>query len=210
MIGNIVGFNLIRKEFGISRAISIVVKMQLRLLSDDPFKDMNLRNPKLSWNERSSQKQIAPAFSLYDVLIEEGYSQQEAFNYVEKVVVGVAKKFLEFSVPVIQYRDVAMIEQDKRIDVFARIVSRFPNAMGELKFDGIREYRFTVNKCLFASYCNTLGYKNLASIFCKADKLYFEEHQPYVDFSRMDTLAVNHKPCDFSFELIESNIIARG
>lgn len=209
-IGNSAGFNLIRKEFGFTHAISIVFKMQVRLLMDSPFKDMNARQAHISWDERSSQKQIAPAFCLYDVLIEEGYTEEEAILFVEKVVVGVASKFLAFTVPVIKYRDIVMIEFNKRIDIFSSLVSRFPNASGTLDFDGVREYRFTVDKCLFASYCNALGYKKLSTIFCKADKKFFDERQPYVEFSRTDTLASNQKPCDFSFGVVESNIIARG
>lgn len=209
-IGNSAGMYLIRQQLGLSRTIAVLAKMQRRLLMDNPFREMNTRKSYISWNERSSQKQIAPAFCLYDALIEMGYSEPEAVACVEKVVTGVASKFLAFSVPNIKYRDIVMIDKDKRLDVFSRLVSRFPNASGVLTFDGNRAYRFTVNKCLFTAYCNVLGYKNLSAIFCQADQKYFSEQQPDIEFSRLNTLATNKKPCDFSFEIIESNIIVRG
>ncbi len=209
-IGGHSGFQFIRQQLGVKRALTVVAKMQLRLLMDNPFNEMNASRSKISWKERSSQKQIAPIFCLYDALIETGYSEEEALACIETVVMGVASKFLAFSIPRIRYRDIVMIERDKRLAVFSRLVSRFPNASGALKFDGGREYRFTVDKCLFAVYCNALGYKKLSPIFCQADQHYFDKHQPDIEFSRIDTLATNKKPCDFSFAIIESNIIARG
>jgi len=214
-IGNSAGFAIIRNEVGLFTAIKLVMKMQIKLLVANPFKRINAKRPHLSWNERSSQKQIAPAFCLYEVLIEEGYSEQDAIAFVEKVVIGVAAKFLAFTIPVISLNDISGSNQRYRLSIFTKLTSRFPNAAGKLDFDGKAEYRFTVNKCLFAYYCNALGYENLANIFCKADKKYFDEHQPQVEFSRNTTLASDQKPCDFAFTIIEerrieANMITKG
>ena len=94
--------------------------------------------------------------------------------------------------------------------MFIKIVERFPNTFGTLSVDENESYHFTVDACLFAAYCKQLGYENLGPIFCKADKMYFDQHQPNVKFNRVDTLAMNGKPCDFSFDLVEHNIIAKG
>ena len=209
-IGNPKGFRLIIKRFGWAKGIGIVLKMQLNKLTNNPFHSLNSKREPVTWKEHLSQKQILPAFSLYDALISKGYNIDEAILAVEYVVTGVANDFLKFTVPIIKQKDISKKSLSEREKMFSKIVDRFPNTFGTLKVDDKATYHFTVDSCLFAAYCKQLGYGNLGPIFCKADRMYFDQHQPRVEFARTDTLAVNGKPCDFSFNLLEDNIIAKG
>ena len=201
-IGNPTGFKLILKQLGWMKGLNIVLKMQLNMLLKNPFHRLNRKSELLSWKERLSQKQILPAFALYDALISKKYSEKEAVALVEGVVIGVAKKFLKYTVPVINPSDLNTTNQEQRTQFFTQIVNRFPNAFGALKVEHGQTYHFTVNACLFVSYCKQLNYNNLANIFCKADKAYFDQHQPLINFSRTQTLAAQGKACDFTFDLI--------
>ena len=210
LIGNPKGFKLIVNQFGWREGIAIVLKMQLDMVFKSPFYRLNLKRKPLTWKERLSQKQIHPAFALYDTLIAKGYSIEESVAAVENVVVGVANEFLKFTVPAIKIKDINRRGLLERKEMFSKIVERFPNTFGTLKVDENESYHFTVDSCLFSAYCKQLGYEKLAPIFCKADKMYFDQHQPNVEFSRADTLSMNGKPCDFSFDLVKSNIIVKG
>ena len=170
LIGNPKGFKLIVNKFGLTKGLSIVLKMQLNMLLNNPFRQLNRKKISLNWKERLSQKQILPAFALYDTLIEKGYSIEESASMVERVVVGVANEFLKFTVPAIKLRDVEETDSIERKSIFTAIVDRFPNTFGTLIIDENESYHFTVNSCLFASYCKELGYENLGPIFCKADR----------------------------------------
>jgi hypothetical protein len=201
-IGNPTGFKLILKQLGWMKGLNIVLKMQLNMLLRNPFHPLNRVSELLTWKERLSQKQILPAFALYDALISKGYSEKESVAMVETVVIGVAKKFLKFTVPVISPKILHATTQEQKTKFFTKIVNRFPNTFGALKVENGEAYHFTVNTCLFASYCKKLNYNNLANIFCKADKAYFDNHQPLINFSRTQTLAGQEESCDFKFDLI--------
>lgn len=201
-IGNPAGFKLITSRLGFLKGLSTVIKMQLNMVFNNPFHSLNQKNVPLSWKERLSQKQILPAFALYDVLIKQGYDKTFSISVVEDVVVGVAKKFLQFTVPVISQSDVEHSSQEERQQFFARIVDRFPNSFGQLDIHEGNAFHFSVNACLFARYSKQLGYQDLAQIFCKADRAYFDQYQPLLDFSRNETLAGGGNVCDFKFNLI--------
>lgn len=204
-VGNPTGFKLIVKRFGLLLGLSIVIKMQLNMIFRNPFAIHNERHPIQTWKERLSQKQILPAFALYDALLAKGYSKEKSADVVEMVVVGVANEFLRYSVPTIRTADVEKTNRAERKIMFSKLVDRFPNTFGTLKIDENESYHFTVDSCLFASYCQKLGYGNLGPIFCKADRAFFDHHQPLVKFSRSQTLAENDAVCDFEF-----NLIAKG
>jgi len=174
----------------------------LNMLFNNPFYPINQKSPPLSWKERLSQKQILPAFALYDALIQKGYSTEESLALVETVVVGVANEFLKSTVPLIKVSDITKADLSHRKKLFTAIVDKFPNTFGTLGVDHNESYHFTVNTCLFASYCKKLGYEQLASIFCKADRSFFENNQPLVNFSRSETLADQGEKCNFEFKLI--------
>lgn len=202
LIGNPKGFKLIVKRFGLSKGLGIVLNMQLNMLFNNPFHSLNEKSPPLTWKERLSQKQILPAFALYDALIKKGYNTQESVAAVEDIVVGVANEFLKFTVPTIKSKDFESASLSERKSLFNAIVNRFPNTFGTLKVDENESYHFTVNACLFASYCKKLGYEMLGPIFCKADRSFFDHNQPLVKFSRSETLAGDGAVCDFKFDLI--------
>ena len=106
LIGNPKGFKLIVNQFGWAKGAAIVLKMQLNMLLRNPFDSLNMKREPLTWKERLSQKQILPAFILYDTLMSKGYSIDESVLAVENVVTGVANEFLKFTVPAIKQQDI--------------------------------------------------------------------------------------------------------
>lgn len=198
--GNRIAIKALIKRFGLLRAVKIVLELKRRIWFKNPFAETN-RCRVLLEAERASQHQIAPAFVLYDILKEMGYDEEVILNDIQALVSEVATAFLKFNVPIITPSDYLQTEASGRMEKFRHITARFFNAAGELSSVKQDTFRFTVNRCLFAEYSRQLGYPQLAPIFCSADRLYFEQHQPHVTFSRNTTLAEHRKPCDFAFKV---------
>lgn len=204
--GNRIAVTSLCKKHGLVETLKIVFSLKRRIWFNHPFKTINKKNAP-SYEEKASQQQLTPALVLYDVLKERGYSEEQALASIQLVVIDVATAFLKFNVPVIKISDYINNTQSKRMQVFHRITERFFNASGDLTNESGDTMCFRVNKCLFSQYSHQLGYANLASLFCSADRYFFEQHQPNIKFERTVTLADNHQPCDFSFTVTMDNRI---
>lgn len=202
LIGHSTALKTLVTELGWRRALNVISRVSVQAVRNNPFKTLNATNKDISWQEKNSQRQILPAFHLYDALLASGFEDDEALQVVEKVVFSVARRYLRFTVPVIDDESLVQHGQQDRVDVFARLVSRFDNVIGKLTNDGNDRFDLTVNQCYFSQYSHQLGYSQLAPVFCKADQEYFDQFQPCVDLVRTKTLAQDGKACDFSFRII--------
>jgi len=205
-IGNAAGFKVLRQKLGGVQATKLVLRMLIQGIKHNPFADLNRegleRKQSLSWKEKNSQRQMAPALIMFDTLLASGYSQKQALDLVEAVIMEVASRYLVFSVPIIRQSDLNQLNLHEKEKAFSRIVARFDNVQGNLQSKGDKQFDLTVIKCHFSHYCRVLGYDMLAPLFCKADQAYFNSRQPCVDLVRTQTLAKNDEPCDFSFRII--------
>ena len=202
LIGHSTALKTLLRELGWRRALKVISRVSVQTVRNNPFKALNAKNKDISWQEKNSQRQILPALHLYDALLVSGFDGDEALKIVEKVVFSVARRYLRFTVPVIDDAALAQHSQQDRVNVFAKLVSRFDNVIGKLTNDGNDRFDLTVNQCYFSQYSHQLGYPQLASVFCKADQEYFDQFQPCVDLVRTKTLAQDGKACDFSFRII--------
>lgn len=101
--------------------------------------------------------------------------------------------------PIIKREVYADLPAKQKLRLLTKITQRFFNANAELSLDEQDNFSFQVNHCHFAHYCKQLDYPQLASLFCSADKLFFDQYQEDVVFFRSQTLAGDNKPCDFRF-----------
>lgn len=198
--GNRIAVVELSKKHGVKKALYMALRLKLRILFNNPFKQLNQQH-KPSAAEKASQHQIAPAFVLYDLLKASGLAEQQAINDLQALIIVVATEFLKFNVPIIEKKDYLSRNDQQRMQYFKKITDRFFNAQGDLTKQGNNEMLFKVNKCLFAQYSKQLGYPQLAKVFCSADKHFFEQHQPNITFARTITLAEQKMPCDFSFTI---------
>jgi hypothetical protein len=119
------------------------------------------------------------------------------------LVTKVAFQFLNYNIPIIEKRKIDKLPLNKKINVFKKISSRFFNAEAKITASDEKTIHFDVHFCHFAYYCNKLNVKEIGFVFCKADKLYFEQSQPDVLFNRTQTLMQNAPTCDFRFKVKE-------
>lgn len=195
--GNRIGAKLILEHFKL-KGIPLIAKLKYRELFQNPFDEMN-RNTKRTKNERLSQRQMAPLVILYQVLMEEGYTQKEALDFCLEISKAVAVAFLDFNVPPIKKSEWEGESDAKKRGLLNKIADRFFNMKSNNQLHPNDEFTIEVTGCLFAQYAKDLGVPELGPVFCATDRYYFENFQPDVKFHRTQTLAIDGKPCDFKF-----------
>lgn len=196
--GTATALKVLVKTLGPKKAITLAAKLQWRLHQRSPFRMIN-QGKSLSESQKLSQKQMAPMIVLYDMLREDGYSKSETLALLKTLGDHVATEFLKFNVPIIKRNTYGKLSKTQKISALSTITRRFFNADATLTLDDADNFQFTVNHCHFAHYCKALGYPELATLFCSADKLFFDQYQDDIVFFRSQTLAEQQQPCDFQF-----------
>jgi len=196
--GGRIAMEVLSQEMGKWNAVKMGLRLQYCLRIHHPFQDINqIKTP--TRKEKLSQRQMAPMVVLYQLLLKDGYSQEAALNILSKVANEVAVAFLKFNIPDIRKSQMKGKEQSQKLRFLHQMVSRFFNAEGTINLSENDDFYFTVNRCYFASYAKQLNVPELGPIFCASDRVFFEKHQKEILFKRSQTLAIDQKPCDFSF-----------
>ncbi len=196
--GNRIGFCCILKEFGFFPSLRFTGKLQFRLLFKNPFIDINKKD-RPGKNAKLSQKQMAPVVVLYEILLDSGLPKEEVLNFLRVLCNSVAVAFLSFSVPALKKDKYRSRDRDSKLRFLGKIAGRFFNADADTRLNEKDEFFMDVKRCFFARYSMELGYPELGVLFCGADRVYFEEFQGEVEFSRTVTLAEDGVECDFAF-----------
>jgi hypothetical protein len=195
--GNRIGMEVLFEQFKF-KALPLIAKLKYRELFDSPFKNIN-QHKKPTKNERLSQRQMAPLVILYQLLLKEGYSKNEALEYCHAISKAVAAAFLQFNVPTIKKSEWSGATIDNKKQMLNKIANRFFNIVSINELKPNDEFTITVNSCHFAQYSKALGVPELGPVFCATDRYYFEHFQKEVQFNRSQTLAIDGLPCNFSF-----------
>lgn len=201
-IGKPTGLKILAEEIGWWNALKMGIELELLLKNNSPFKQIN-QEETLTPAKASSQQQMAPVIGLYQLLLKHNYTKEQAIDIIEKLVTKVAFQFLRYNIPIIDKNKINKLSLDKKVNVFKKFSSRFFNAEAKITASDENTIHFDVHFCHFAYYCNKLDVNEIGFVFCKADKLYFEQSQPDVLFSRTQTVMQNASTCDFRFKVKE-------
>ncbi|MCG8669992.1 MAG: L-2-amino-thiazoline-4-carboxylic acid hydrolase [Pseudomonadales bacterium] len=201
--GNKIALQCLAEELGWKETIGLALKLQYRLITDNPFKEINRHKPP-SKQEKLTQRQMGPMVVLYH-LLEESHPRARCLQILSELSQRVAIAFLKFNVPVIEAKQYKNLPRKDKLAMLKKITQRFFNAKAELKLDSQDNFKFNVSVCYFARYAKMLNVPELAPLFCASDKIYFDNHQPDVRLIRTVTLATDNKPCDFYFQWKDSD-----
>jgi hypothetical protein len=58
---------------------------------------------------------------------------------------------------------------------------------------------FIFHTCFYQATLNRSGAAELTPLFCKMDRLFYDDVSPYLRFERLNTLVLTGQPCDFRF-----------
>lgn len=185
------------RELGFVEGLRLAGRVQTRVLAGEPFDE--LPSPE-SEDERKSREQIAPAIVLYDELLAD-YQQPRAYDLVEEIAVEGAVHFLSRTIGRLRKRDLLGMTDRERRDFVETKGEQFFNA--KLRWETIEEdeVEFTVLECRFPGLCESVGYPELAPVFCKGDAKFFGGVEEDVDLDRPHTIAEGADTCPFHIYL---------
>ncbi len=196
--GNAVGLRALARQLGWRRATIVGLQIRWRLRRNHPFAAEHYAQA-TTLEEKLSQQQMAPVVVLYQILLDDGMSKDQALDILEDITESVAVAFLRFSLPEIRPRDLKQTLDDNDLSLIKNLASRFFNATTHVYRADATTVAADVTHCHFAHYCRELGMPELGYLFCRVDDIYFRIYQPHMVFFRSQTLASNNKPCDFRF-----------
>lgn len=184
-------------ELGFMEGVRLAARVQTRVLSGDPFDDLQAPD---SEDERRSRDQIAPALVLYDELLAD-YQQPRAYEIVERVAVEGAVQFLSRTIGPLRREDLLDLSDAARHEFVESKGEKFFNAT--LRWETIEEDEvvFTVVACRFPGLCEAVGYPELAPVFCAGDGKFFGGVEEDVDLDRPHTIAEGADTCPFHIYL---------
>ena len=163
------------QNLGLFKALSLAIRMQFEMVFNNPFNKIN-KEQAPSAKAKLSQRQMGPVLVIYDILRKDGFSEEEAIDFLKKLSHEVAVEFLKFNIPDIEKNRWANESRETKLGVLQKITSRFFNAEADIHLDDADNFSFNVNKCYFAYYAKELGYQKLAPIFCASDKFFFDRN----------------------------------
>ena len=68
-----------------------------------------------------------------------------------------------------------------------------------MKLRGNERLDWTIRRCRFVELLDAIGEREMATLFCEGDKVFFDTRQPDVRLERPETLAGGGGCCDFKF-----------
>ena len=188
---------LLWKQLGATGAFAVVIDLLYRQGRGEPW---NGQGRPEDTKEKLSRKQCGPAVVLYRTLASR-LGNERALELTGRIVLDASILFLKSIVPIMEPEALRAMSEDARRQYIMKIADRFFNADTdkiELTDDA---FRYKICRCRFPELMDAVGHPELAPLFCRGDQVFFDEHQPHVEFFRPVTLAQDRQPCDFNFRL---------
>ena len=137
---------------------------------------------------------ILPRIALYKVLAKDGFSEEDAYKYMQKYMIDkVAKK---------KHSSTAKMEiipgfYSIYSNIFLKIMRR-TDLQESVQNYGKDYFDVTINKCLWHTACVENGCEKLCRLFCDVDDVTYGGLRK-IGFTRTKTLGYGGDCCDFHF-----------
>ena len=140
---------------------------------------------------------IFPAMAVFDALVKEGKSRQEAAVLTDEIFSACMEKYAESirrlcKVPGL-YRLIPRIFGTMAFKLF-RPDAGFAATLYETKSS---QARFDMTACPYFETCRKLGYPEIAPVFCHSDDICYGNMHRKLKWNRTKTLARGGDLCDF-------------
>lgn len=189
----------LKKEIGIKNMLMILPELIKKQKRGEPFGSFA---PPLSQKDKESRELIGEAILLYRIL-QKIVKQSEAEQIIRKVIIESAVAQLSCLVPKMTKAQLNAMSDDAKKREFCNIVSKFPNADFEvIKAEG-NEYFYDITRCRLVELIDAVGHPELKNAFCAGDGVYFDRHQPDLEFKREAMIGEDCKTCEFRFYIKE-------
>lgn len=192
---SVAAFGLLRQRLGWRSAFAVGMRTLWCLQRGDPWRAIPASTSK---READSREQAGAAIVLYRVL-NFRMGQEKALALMREIIIAGALIFLRSTIPPFNRQDYNQLSPSERQSALQNRIQRFPNVtLGNIQSSS-EEFSFEVNHCAFVELTQRTGHPELALLFCAADRRYFEQNVPDIQFKRPQTLAENKQPCQFQF-----------
>lgn len=140
---------------------------------------------------------IFPAMSIFDALLSDGRSREEAARLTDEIFSACMEKIAE------NIRKLCRIPGMYKIIpwIFGTMAFKLfsPEAgfAADLHKEGKGRARFDMTACPYYETCKNLGYPELAPVFCHSDDICYGNMHPKLKWNRTKTIARGADLCDF-------------
>ncbi len=144
---------------------------------------------------------VLPGLALYQTLLNEGLSQEEALAEVERAFEVVFGRFI---------RKLGLMKDLPGSFTVFRLLARWVNWLGfppagwdrDTVEDGERAIAFDYHRCFYLDVLTAYGAPELTPAFCKTDDWLAAELPPAIRWERTKTLGRGDNVCDFRWSLV--------
>ncbi len=197
-----VALGTLRRELGPWRALRALLAFAWRDWTRDPYRPLR-DDPRPDRRERFTRRQLRPVLLLDAALREAlGLSPDRSREILAQIVARSGARFVGSQVRHPTPAEWEALDPPGRRALAERILSRFGNAETRVVEDPAADLAFDVTRCHFVSLCARLGRPELASLFCAADRVFYDDPGLPIRLDRAETLAAGDPRCAFrlSFE----------
>lgn len=189
----------LKKEIGFSKLMKVIFNLGFEELKGEPYKNLEKSKDK---KDKESRKLIKEAILIYRLLLKY-YSEKEAEEIFRNLITTAAITQLKCLIPKIKYEDLKEMAREDRKIYYCDIINKFPNTDWRLESDTEDRVNISVYRCRLVEIFDAVGLSHLRDSCCEGDALFFEKHQPDIDFKRTTTIASGKDICDFQFDIKE-------
>ncbi|MDP8225632.1 MAG: L-2-amino-thiazoline-4-carboxylic acid hydrolase [Candidatus Lernaella stagnicola] len=187
---------LLARRLGLVQTLAVTAELAAHQAIGRPWRGYP---PPTSKKEKASRKQAGPAILLYQIL-KRRFGDYEALDITGEIVTAGAVEFLSIVVPVVRPEDYENVPQAEQLRRLTEVADRFPNGdIAPPHIEADLSFGYDVVRCHFPELFKMLGVPELAPLFCRGDKIFFDRHQPYLEMRRTTTIAEGGEVCDFRF-----------
>jgi hypothetical protein len=169
-----------------------ILESQKRIYSDLISKIQN----KTENQRKTLKKIILPKIALYKAFIENKYSKELSYNYVEKYLFENGKKIHKI------LRIIELMPFFKKIFIAGvrKQMMTNDNWKTEIKTNESNKIEYDIIKCLWYDACLENNCIELCKCFCDVDNIIYKDMRKII-FERTGTLYYGNKCCDFRYKI---------
>lgn len=197
-----VALGTLRRELGVWRMARALLAFVWRDWTRDPYRALR-DDPRPDVRERFTRRQLRPVLLLDAALREAlGLAPERSRAILAQIVARSGARFVGTQVRHPTPAQWEALDAAGRRGLAERILARFGNAETTLVEDPRADLAFDVTRCHFVGLCARLGRPELASLFCAADRVFYDDPAVPIRLERAHTLAAGQPRCTFrlSFE----------
>lgn len=188
---------VLKKEIGMKALLKVAPNLSKRAKNGEPYNALPSPETK---KDKDSRELIADAILLYRELVLI-LPQAKAEAIIREVIKEAAIAQLRCLIPTLKGADLRQMTVKDRTNRYCEIVDKFPNTDWTVTKDTEDEVSISMCRCRLVEIFEQVGHPELRDSCCAGDAIYFERHQPDIDFKREHMIGKGDPECDFNFKL---------